>query len=573
MNKIIGKIGAFVYCSAIVTASVLFTIRDADKNLRKEVTIEAGSSINIEDFFVELPDDAVFVTDVSTIDTKVPAIYKLKVFYDEAFEKEVILKIEDHTAPKGSAVPQSYYCSWKPPEAENCVNYLYDLSGIAKIEYLNGTPVFTEGGEYEVPVSVTDVYGNSTVIQVPFSVIDDHTAPVIKGIPDIEIGDDPHDLNLFKGVTVTDDYDPEPVLKVDDSRVNYRKSGIYEIIYSAVDKAGNIGNVKRKIKVTIPEIPEEETQVEKVDWESQYNYYTSNAQDAYAIAANIVSGLMRDSDVETARAIFNWVHANIYYQTVNYYQTYEAAALRGLSNRSGDCYVFFSCAKMLLDQAGIPNMMVTRYPVVSNGHYWNLVKLNGLWYHCDATPFHDHPGVFFMCTDDEIDDYHHQYDGTLYPERAGGSRLFKPSPTPTKKITPTPRPTATPKPTATSTPKPTATPAPTATQKPTATPSPTATSKPTNTPKPSPTTEPLATPKPTATATPTAEPTASPSATPTPTDIPVITAEPTVEPTSAPTDTPEPTQTEDPVPTPSDVPEPAGETIPTPASESGKDPV
>ena len=552
MKKIIGIIVAVLIFAAIATVSVSCFFKKADNNpgetdnnLREEVTIEAGSTINISDFFNDLPEGADFVTDITGIDTNIPAVYQLKVKYNEVPEKDVILHIEDHTAPVGDAVPQSFYMDWKMPEAEACVCNLYDLSGIASVEYLNGTPEFKKGGDFDVPVSVTDVYGNSTVIQVPFNIIDDHTPPVIKGTHDIEIGDDPHDLNLFKGVTVTDDCDPEPVLKVDDSKVNYAKTGEYVITYSAIDKAGNIGTAKIKIKVTIPENPEEQN-TEEVDWDSQYAYFTNNSQDAYNLASNILAGLQKDNEVETARAIFNWVHSNIYYQTVGYYQTYEAAAYRGFSRRSGDCYVFFSCAKMLLDQAGIPNMMVTRYPVYGNGHFWNLVKLNGAWYHCDATTFLDHPGVYFMCTDDEIDDYRHQYDGSLYPERAGGSKYFMPSPTPTPKLTATPTPTATPKPTATATPKPTATPNPTAT--PTETPAPTAT----------PTVSPTPTPEPEATATPTEVP---PTQAPEPTDTP--------EPT--PTDAPEPTPAEEPSPAPEDDPEPTLEPVQTPEGKTGQD--
>ena len=181
-----------------------------------------------------------------------------------------------------------------------------------------------------------------------------------------------------------------------------------------------------------------------------------------------MSSLWRDSDVETARAIFKWVHSNISYQTVNDYMTYEEAAFRGFSRRSGDCYVYFACAKMLLDCAGIPNMMVERFPVYTNGHYWNLVQLDGEWYHCDATVFRDHPSMYFMCTDDEIDDSHHSFNGALYPERAGGSSEYQ--------ATPTPEPTETPEPTAT--PAPTDTPTPTPTEEPSETTEPTETSEP-----------------------------------------------------------------------------------------------
>lgn len=138
----------------------------------------------------------------------------------------------------------------------------------------------------------------------------------------------------------------------------------------------------------------------------------------YEIAEDILSGLWCGDDLNTSWAIFNWVHSNINYQTLNEELSYEEAAYRGFTRKTGDCYVYFSCAKMLLDCAGIPNLMVERYPVITNGHYWNLVQIDGLWYHCDATVFRDHPDMYFMLTDDEICDEHHQFDGSLYPERA-----------------------------------------------------------------------------------------------------------------------------------------------------------
>ena len=139
---------------------------------------------------------------------------------------------------------------------------------------------------------------------------------------------------------------------------------------------------------------------------------------AYHAAEKILTNLKCDNDVDTAYEIFNWVHSNVYYVPVYENMTFEEAAYRGFSRKSGDCFVSFACAKMLLDAAGIENLAVERYPIVTVGHYWNLVLLNGEWYHCDATVFKDHPALYFMCTDDEIADSHHEFDESLYPERA-----------------------------------------------------------------------------------------------------------------------------------------------------------
>jgi len=147
----------------------------------------------------------------------------------------------------------------------------------------------------------------------------------------------------------------------------------------------------------------------------------SKSSPAYTVAENIMSTLWCDNDVDTAREIFNWVHSNVYYQAMTSELSFEDAAYRGFTRKSGDCYVYFACAKMLLDCAGIPNMMVERYPVYTNDHYWNLVQLDGEWYHCDATVFKDHPEMYFMCTDEEIADEHHSFDSSRYPERASSS--------------------------------------------------------------------------------------------------------------------------------------------------------
>ena len=468
MNRIIVKIGTFLFCTAVMVMTASCTAKEPEDILINEAVIEAGSDIEVSAFFKECPEDARFVTDISCIDTTEPAVYKLIVSYGGSTESEVILRIEDRTGPSGEAVPVTLYCNWKMPEASECVAHLYDLSGIASVSYRDGTPRFKEGGTFDVPVEVTDVYGNVTVINVPFTMIDDHTAPFIRGIRDFEVGEDPHDLDLFDGVWVIDDYDKEPVLKVDDSSVDYSQEGEYEITYQAIDKAGNIRIEKAKLTVKFPS--------EETGGGYDVFYFDGKSGDPYPLANEILAGLWRSSEVETARAIFTWVHSNIYYRTVRGYMSYEDAAYTGFSKRCGDCYVYFSCAKMLLDCAGIPNMMVTRSPSYGNGHYWNLVFLEGAWYHCDATMFMNHPSLYFMCTDDQISDSRHRFNGSLYPERAGGSKEFLASPTPTA----TPAPTETPVPTPTEIPEPT--PVPVDEPSPTPSPSPV----PTDTPSPVP---------------------------------------------------------------------------------------
>ena len=416
--KIMCKIGASLYCAAIIAVSILFTVKDADRNLIKEIVIESGSEIRIEDFFCECPEDARFISDVSVIDTKEPAVYKLKVAYDKVFKKEVILRIEDHTAPKGIALPKMQYAGLEWPEASECVGYLSDLSGIASIEYRDGVPDYRFTGDYMVPVVVTDWYDNSTLIEVPFHVTDDHNAPLFYGIHDITI-DDSEDavINYFDGITVKDDYDESPRYTVDTSNVVMGEEGTYTVTYSAADEAGNIRRqnalVNIKSSSTVADAMNAGT-----SWDSPLH------NDIYKAAMELVETLRGENDTETALNIFTWVHSNISYQSVYEPLTFEEAVYEAFTKRSGDCYVSYACCKMLLDCAGIPNMTVLRYPVNYNGHFWNLVKLDGEWYHCDSTMFMKHQSLYFELTDLQIADSRHQFNGSILPVRAGGTPKY-----------------------------------------------------------------------------------------------------------------------------------------------------
>jgi len=419
MYKVAAKIAAFIYCAAIIVISVVFTIMDANNNLVKEVSIEAGDRISIEDFFNDCPADAKFLTDISTIDTKVPAVYQLAVQYGEMFENTVTLKIEDHTGPRGVALPKEMYARTKWPKASDCVGFLYDLSGVAKVEYQHGTPDIEIAGDYMVPVEVTDWYDNKTIINVPFHITDDHNAPVFYGIHDFYV-DNSKDvvIDYFEGISVKDDYDVDPKMDIDDSKVQIGKVGTYEIVYKTADSAGNMR--KQVAHVFISKVKVSNSRLGAGGlWDSRRH------NEIYSMARKLVKRLKGRNDTETARNIVNYVHDNVFYMNVRGQQSFEAAVYRALTQRSGDCFGYFCTTKLLLDVAGIPNMMVRRYPMKWSGHYWNLVKLGGKWYHCDSTLYRYHWAPFFKMTDSKIGDSHHHFRGSILPTRAGGTPEYK----------------------------------------------------------------------------------------------------------------------------------------------------
>ena len=418
MYRLIAKIGSIAYVAALTVAAVVCIITDADKNLVREVMIEAGSSIEIEDFFKTCPNDARFVSDISVIDTNVPAVYQLTVRYDEVFVEDVTLRIEDHTAPKGIALPHDQYASLEWPDASECVGYLYDLSGIAKIEYRDGTPTYQFTGDYLVPVVVTDWYDNSTVIDVPFHVTDDHNAPLFYGIHDIYVADsEDAQIDYFEGVTYVDDYDEAPRVVVDSSKVVLGQEGTYEITYKAMDEARNIRSQTAYVHV-VKQRATNGTSGAGGGWD------TSHHNEIYKTARALAKKLKGKNTTETVKNIISYVHTHVWYTTVRGNQTFEDAVYQAFTKHSADCYGYYCTTKILLDCAGIPNMMVKRYPVKDVGHYWNLVKFGDSWYHCDSTVYRYHNSSFFKLTDKKIGDSHHRFVGNILPVRSGGTPQY-----------------------------------------------------------------------------------------------------------------------------------------------------
>lgn len=426
------KLGTFLkigYCFGIVVLIVLMSFRDSKANLKREAVIEAGSPIRVEDFFNVTPDDAGFITDVSSIDTNIPAVYNLKIHYDLIFTETVSLKIQDTTGPTGSGIAFRMFSYESLPEAKDLVKDANDISGISSIEY-ESVPDVSGGGVIRTPVKLTDNYGNSSVVLAQLVVFVDSTAPEIHGVENIEIvqGTTP---DLSNGIFATDNYSDDIAVRINASGFNKDVPGKYEITYTAQDDAGNTSSEvavvtvnkkavtkKKKTKKTKKTTKKTTKNIKKANKSS---YYSKRADQ---MASALVKKLKRGSDVETARAIFNWVHKNVHYVYSSSRLSGKRAAYEGLAKHKGNCRVIAYTCQILLNKAGIPNMIVTRYPLITKDksipqtmHLWNLVYMNGGWYHCDATPYISHPGVYFKLTDKQLDKYH-KFKKSKYPPRA-----------------------------------------------------------------------------------------------------------------------------------------------------------
>ena len=107
---------------------------------------------------------------------------------------------------------------------------------------------------------------------------------------------------------------------------------------------------------------------------------------AESYAQNIVSQITNGSmnKWQKATAIYNWLRDYMTYTTSGPQSDEAYSALYGFRRRSGCCYEYYAMAHYMLEAAGMPNIPVVR--ATDHGHYWNLVNVDGVWYHFDATP-------------------------------------------------------------------------------------------------------------------------------------------------------------------------------------------
>ena len=109
--------------------------------------------------------------------------------------------------------------------------------------------IFDEVKTYTVKVTVKDAYGNKET-KTTYVLVEekDIQAPTLEGMSKIIIliGEQ---IDLKKDVYITDNHDLNPEYIIDDSSVNIRKTGEYEVYYITKDKSGNEQTYTRYVEV------------------------------------------------------------------------------------------------------------------------------------------------------------------------------------------------------------------------------------------------------------------------------------------------------------------------------------
>ena len=356
-------------------------------------TVEAGDgAVDISDFFKEgtsLSEDDKIITDIEKIDFHTVETHEIEIDYNSNVYT-VILKVDDTIPPAGYIINRSTY-KGVPIEASSFIRTFYDETNVT-VRY-GEEPDFKTVGAKVITIILTDEGSNTKSYNVTLTVMEDITGPYINAVNrTVYIGDN---VRFSEGVTAIDDNDGEVEFEIDSSSFDGEQVGSYPIIFTAKDKAGN--ESKKTVYFAVRQ---------KRSWRmGQYTIDTAFNN----LYNEIVSGNMTQNQI--LRAIYDYIRENIAYNGTSDKSDYEQEAYRGITNKVGDSFTYYSVARKLLTMAGIENKGAQRINSDSN-HYWNLVKKDGKWYHFDTCPhYKDFPLDSFMLTDEEAEVYSQKTNG------------------------------------------------------------------------------------------------------------------------------------------------------------------
>lgn len=401
--------GIILVAIIAITSFLVFLIGEQSL-IKKKVTVEIGTSANFSMFIENEPKYPQYLStnlDFAGVDySQLQSVFFTITLYGIDHECELV--IADTTPPTGEAVTQELMSVDPIPEASKCITRIEDKTPVTAswVE----TPDISAGGEFVATAKLTDAAGNETLIYVPLSVTRDSVAPVIEGYRDLSVivGET---ISYRTGIVVTDNYDKNPRLEIDTSGVKLDKPGDYKAVLKAYDFTGNKSEVTINVKIKA----------------KPKNYIEPDM--VYAQAKEIYEKITTPemSNMEKALQIVWWVRQNVKFTVKIKPKSWTEGAYYGFKDRRGNCLTSASCVKAMLDVAGIENMFVTRWPYKVAKHYWNYVKIDGQWYHCDATWRQNYDSYFFMYTTKELLAFWHdgwngfEFDQKKYPESATAS--------------------------------------------------------------------------------------------------------------------------------------------------------
>lgn len=213
-------------------------------------------------------------------------------------------------------------------------------------------------------------------------------------------------------------YNLQPEIMIISSKVELSKFSIEEYL----KKNNNISTVSIAYTQNYLHIKPEYSlwyQISQLHkFEEVRKYVSDDAIELYEIAKDIIDEIIDDhmTDYEKEKAIHDYIVLNTEYGTRSGDSAYTIAGV--LENQIAVCQGYAETFKMFMDLLNIESYLIIG--VATEDHEWNIVKIDGFYYHVDVTwddPTPDMKGevsyLFFNLTDDMISKDHRWQDKNL----------------------------------------------------------------------------------------------------------------------------------------------------------------
>ena len=329
--------------------------------VKNEYETETGKTIKIEDLVYDTKDkDTISQAELDEINKQdIEGEYYLNSTKDGNTIKIKITKVRDLTPPELVLKDLTLYVGKKIKGVNDFVTKAVDKKSKVTLTMLT-TIDYSKLGKQTISIEASDESGNKVVKTATLKIIKDTEGPTISGLSKITIKKD-KSIDFRKGVSSYDKNTGKCDFTVDSSKVDIHKYGTYVAYYTSKDGLGNVTKSKRVVVVT------------------------HDQADTRAKVKSVADTLPKD-----AEKIRDWVRNNISYNT-NWGG--DDPVWYGLTNKAGNCYVRAKILDALLKYKGFTTKLIwTTY----KSHYWNMVYLNGKWWHMDSTPMAHHSKYSLM---------------------------------------------------------------------------------------------------------------------------------------------------------------------------------
>ena len=320
--------------------------------LHTNVELELGTTLTKEHILIDAEKDGDLIAQeaINEINLGGAGKYTLTVQSGDSIRNCSITIVD--TMPPQVVLKQVSILPTQTCSESDFIESVYDASGDVKLELLTDLP-FGQEGNHTVQFKATDKNGLSCTVQTLLRIHKDITPPSIYGLTDIKVTANAQTVpDYTKNVFARDDFDGYTEVFFDDSQVDLTTAGVYFINYTSSDSVGNVAVKQRKVTVTPDYV------------------------DTQRLVADIAKNLTA-TDPESLR---DFVRSNIIYLAS---WGGEDPVAYGFTNWSGNCYVHAACFQALLEYFGYESEIIW---VTNKTHYWNIIKLDGVWYHMDSTP-------------------------------------------------------------------------------------------------------------------------------------------------------------------------------------------